>query len=890
MKKILFGLILTIVMFNVGWADFQGIKKSTENVYFFLNPPLDSAYGIERKPDSAHVFTYADGDMKYGVTNATYPFTAAGIDTIKHLGDTTYQFFDAIADIDGAGGNFLLGIAVGLYYDKIPTWTYASVQVVSDSLENFLDASMDSSSSAALSGAKALDSLADVLDSLEQYDGWVAKEATVDKVIDSLADVLDSLETQSVWIQDSLYAVLDTLQLWDTRIDSIEAALADASIGDKVWADGTPANRAEINDILDTLQNQDNWVATSSNQTLIIDTVNGIIDTLNNFPSRVDLIWDEDTTGHKTDPNMGFWITQSVAGDISDADMIAIVDTLMTRNVPDDTTAGAGDDMNVADLLFRAGDTVNWLGSGEIVIADTNASGETISTFAAATDSVIVDVSTANTAAGLNTQIAATVLALTSVSGTVEDSASNSTTRVQTSLGEATDDHYNGMMIVFHTTGNEANQARRITDYDGTAGWVVWTPAVTGTPASGDIFTIMPWASVSATATLPDSILGDVSDIANRKVAVAVADTNASGETIAVMPGDWTVDDTTAYQGAAAGLTATEIFDSIRAFPISDTVTGKYFSQLIRQLDLVWDSINAYDNWLASEVTALKSLDSLAHVLDSLELYDTRWDSVLAVIADGTFGRKVWSKTDTAHVDSSDMGVWITNNISSGASGTRTMTFVTLDTGAAGGGVNDTLSNIMLEVIDKSGNTYYQGRLPSGKIPVLCNDNDTFLVYAKALPAYNFLGEGGAGTEIGYDSIFIVNGDTTIDVQGYAISVTAPSSSALIRLYAFPRDINGDMVTGARLIVQLQGNNIEDARTGTPLLDYEQYGTTTSAGDSGFTYIDVINTRLLLKQGRSDTLTAATVKYKVGIDYGNTIDWKWNDTTPDSTTHRITRY
>jgi hypothetical protein len=31
--------------------------------------------------------------------------------------------------------------------------------------------------------------------------------------------------------------ILDTLQLWDTRIDSLEAALADASIGDKVWTD-----------------------------------------------------------------------------------------------------------------------------------------------------------------------------------------------------------------------------------------------------------------------------------------------------------------------------------------------------------------------------------------------------------------------------------------------------------------------------------------------------------------------------------------------------------------------------------------------------------------------------------------------------------------------------
>jgi len=92
--------------------------------------------------------------------------------------------------------------------------------------------------------------------------------------------------------------VLDTLQLWDTRVDSIEAAVADASIGDKVWTDastrtitGTGSDAitstsiaasaaAEIGlatwdvdnslvstvgsmgEILrDTLQNQDNWIA-----------------------------------------------------------------------------------------------------------------------------------------------------------------------------------------------------------------------------------------------------------------------------------------------------------------------------------------------------------------------------------------------------------------------------------------------------------------------------------------------------------------------------------------------------------------------------------------------------------------------------------------------------
>ena len=76
----------------------------------------------------------------------------------------------AIADIDGAGGHFSLAIEVQMYYDKIPTTTHAVVQIISDSLENTLDASKDSSSSAAVLSKNNLDTL-------QAQDGWVAKEA-----------------------------------------------------------------------------------------------------------------------------------------------------------------------------------------------------------------------------------------------------------------------------------------------------------------------------------------------------------------------------------------------------------------------------------------------------------------------------------------------------------------------------------------------------------------------------------------------------------------------------------------------------------------------------------------------------------------------------------------
>ncbi|MEP0827746.1 MAG: hypothetical protein HRF51_04425 [bacterium] len=121
-------------------AGFLGVKKSSESIAFRLHNPLDSA-GIPGKPDSAHVFTYADNALTnaYAARSTTYPFSDISIDTTKNYGDTAYWFVDAIADIDGPGGNVQLAIDVVLWYKKLPTHTFASVQVISDSLNAGLD-------------------------------------------------------------------------------------------------------------------------------------------------------------------------------------------------------------------------------------------------------------------------------------------------------------------------------------------------------------------------------------------------------------------------------------------------------------------------------------------------------------------------------------------------------------------------------------------------------------------------------------------------------------------------------------------------------------------------------------------------------------------------------
>ena len=138
MKKI--GLILLITLIGIPcYAEFLGIKKATENVVFFVRDPLDSA-GLPGKPDSMHIETYSDNNTAASYLNRSiiYPFSAIYIDTTINYGDTSYWFNAPIQDIDGVGANSELSIVVVAFYKNLPTFTTASVLVLSDSLNAYL--------------------------------------------------------------------------------------------------------------------------------------------------------------------------------------------------------------------------------------------------------------------------------------------------------------------------------------------------------------------------------------------------------------------------------------------------------------------------------------------------------------------------------------------------------------------------------------------------------------------------------------------------------------------------------------------------------------------------------------------------------------------------------
>jgi hypothetical protein len=64
-----------------------------------------------------------------------------------------------------------------------------------------------------------------------------------------------------------------------------------------------------------------------------------------------------------------------------------------------------------------------------------------------------------------------------------------STTEMTTDLTEATNDHYNGRIIIW-TSGVLKDQATDITDYDGATKKLVFT-AVTEAPSNADTFVIL---------------------------------------------------------------------------------------------------------------------------------------------------------------------------------------------------------------------------------------------------------------------------------------------------------------------------------------------------------------------------------------------------------------
>jgi len=128
-------------------------------------------------------------------------------------------------------------------------------------------------------------------------------------------------------------------------------------------------------------------------------------------------------------------------------------------------------DSNVDAILVDTGTTLPATLSG-------------LSTFDATTDTVDVGaIDGSTTAAARLSDSAETMVLGAAITGTL------STTEMSTDLTEATDDHYNGRVIIW-TSGVLQDQATNITDYNGTTKALTYT-ATTEAPSNGDTFIIV---------------------------------------------------------------------------------------------------------------------------------------------------------------------------------------------------------------------------------------------------------------------------------------------------------------------------------------------------------------------------------------------------------------
>lgn len=154
----------------------------------------------------------------------------------------------------------------------------------------------------------------------------------------------------------------------------------------------------------------------------------------------------------------------------------------------------------VDDILVDTADMQPKLGTPATdLAADIGANGTAIAAlndFDPASDAVATVTDVTNRVTANTDQIAGNATSATNLSAstlglvsTAVNDASATTTSFVTDLTEATNDHYNGRIIIF-TSGALANQATDITDYNGSTKAVTVT-ALTEAPADNDTFVIV---------------------------------------------------------------------------------------------------------------------------------------------------------------------------------------------------------------------------------------------------------------------------------------------------------------------------------------------------------------------------------------------------------------
>ena len=159
----------------------------------------DSVYVMVWEPNGAEAFRDSMAGNDASITAGTWEDFAGG---------QTYSYKEAVSTLDGTGTPL-----IGVYKVAV------TVDDISENLTATYMSEFQLIESAPLS--TLYDELQDILDTLQNHDNWVALEASVQ-------------------------ILRDSLELYDTRFDSLLASSADVSMSDKIWVDGSPTIRGYI--------------------------------------------------------------------------------------------------------------------------------------------------------------------------------------------------------------------------------------------------------------------------------------------------------------------------------------------------------------------------------------------------------------------------------------------------------------------------------------------------------------------------------------------------------------------------------------------------------------------------------------------------------------------
>jgi len=292
------------------------------------------------------------------------------------------------------------------------------------------------------------------------------------------------------------------------------------------------------------------------------------------------------------------------------------------------------------------------------------------------------------------------------------------------------------------------------------------------------------------------------------------------------------LEDSSAYQGAASGLTAAEIIDSILGIAVADTVTGRIIAQLISQLDSVQTAM-ADDHVAKQKDSALFTADSV--------LYVATVDTVLKSIS---------STVDLA------------------GEGAYAVTIRAVDSS----GTDAAISGVPIGITDLAGTL--QGYLTTNTSGYVTfnQDSGSWIISAATRNGYRWI----------QDTVLVPAAAKTDTLWGYNIPVGSPGSANLCRLYGYMYGIDGQPVNGGVITASLPGRNMIDSCVGGALDGYEKSATTDSVG---YWYLDLVRTLCV----QSTIGSTAVNKYKVvgRFPSGSTAFEKTYE-VPDSTSHKMT--